>query len=259
MDVLGFKKMIKQSSKDDGAKALFDRFHGAISAALQRLNEYWRETGEPRWQVKPFTDNVVLGCPVGALEEGEAELNRLIPAVGAYQLDMALAGFFVRGGISYGDLFIDDHMVYGPALLEAYELESSIAKVPRTILSQGIRETMTEFAKGYPDPPAYPLWQHILTGSDGYAYVNYLKQLPDEEAAGAGGMATHREEIEKCLREKVDDLDVWAKYVWLANYHDQFCLQHRADKGRGECIGLSARQFTHPPAQLTWPESANNK
>lgn len=49
---------------------------------------------------------------------------------------MALQGFFIRGGLSVGTLFVDDNCVYGEALIDAYELESKVAVNPIVILCE---------------------------------------------------------------------------------------------------------------------------
>ena len=41
---------------------------------------------------------------------------------------------FVRGGITFGDMYAKDDIVFGPALTEAYLLEEKNARVPRIII-----------------------------------------------------------------------------------------------------------------------------
>lgn len=41
---------------------------------------------------------------------------------------------FIRGGIAYGDMYVKDDTIFGPALTEAYLLEENNAKVPRIIM-----------------------------------------------------------------------------------------------------------------------------
>lgn len=46
--------------------------------------------------------------------------------------------WLLRGGISIGQLFIDDVMVWGEALLNAYYLEDKVANYPRIIIDKNI-------------------------------------------------------------------------------------------------------------------------
>ena len=47
-------------------------------------------------------------------------------------------GWLLRGGISIGQLFIDDAMVWGEALLKSYYLEDKIANYPRIIIEKKV-------------------------------------------------------------------------------------------------------------------------
>ena len=47
-------------------------------------------------------------------------------------------GFFIRGGLSIGDIYISGNTVFGPALIEAYEIESKLAEVPRIMIADGL-------------------------------------------------------------------------------------------------------------------------
>jgi hypothetical protein len=53
---------------------------------------------------------------------------------------LLVAGFYTRGGIAVGDLVHTERSLYGPALIEAYLLESRKARVPRILCS---RETLS--------------------------------------------------------------------------------------------------------------------
>lgn len=53
----------------------------------------------------------------------------------AFQCDLLLAtGLLLRGGITSGDMYVQDDIIFGPALTEAYLLEEKNAKVPRIII-----------------------------------------------------------------------------------------------------------------------------
>lgn len=74
-----------------------------------------------------------------------------------------LYGFFFRGGVTIGDLFHDGHIVFGPALNQAYDLESKKAVYPRAILDPDLPEFIsmssdflcTEGEKTFLDPFTY--------------------------------------------------------------------------------------------------------
>lgn len=44
--------------------------------------------------------------------------------------------FWLRGGITIGELFIDNAVVWGTSLIEAYAIENNLANYPRVIVSK---------------------------------------------------------------------------------------------------------------------------
>jgi hypothetical protein len=145
MDVLGFNQIVEEGFKGDNPEGIFKQFYQVISEQVQILHSHREDNELPSWEIKVFTDNIVLGYPVSS-PEGEREFSDIVAEVADYQLAMALNGFFVRGGLSYGYLFMDEYTVYGPAILDAYSLESKKARDPRIVLSENVLE------KHYSDP-----------------------------------------------------------------------------------------------------------
>lgn len=47
---------------------------------------------------------------------------------------MVRQGHFIRGGMTIGDIFIDDSMVFGPAIVQAHTLETEFAIYPRIVI-----------------------------------------------------------------------------------------------------------------------------
>lgn len=76
-----------------------------------------------------FSDNVVISSVVSH----QSVFNFLLRLTFT-QLLSAYLGFFIRGGVTVGDIVHDEHVVFGPALNRAYYLESKIADKPRIVL-----------------------------------------------------------------------------------------------------------------------------
>jgi hypothetical protein len=76
---------------------------------------------------------LVLGFPI--IDDGESEFGRMIYSVGLFQYSLLRHGFFVRGGITVGPLYMDEDMVYGKGLLDAYDAECKLARDPRVVLA----------------------------------------------------------------------------------------------------------------------------
>ena len=49
-------------------------------------------------------------------------------------------GFLIRGGVTHGNLYIDDTLVWGKALLDSYYMEDHIASYPRVVVDEKVKE-----------------------------------------------------------------------------------------------------------------------
>jgi hypothetical protein len=88
-------------------------------------------------QLTSFSDNVVASVPFD-----EQYLVWTLRSLGNIQLGAALAGFWIRGAVTIGELHHDTHIVFGPALNRAYFLESHDAKYPRIIFDPDAQELL---------------------------------------------------------------------------------------------------------------------
>ena len=85
---------------------------------LNKSHDLKGEEGLKSFEIKIFTDNFVLGHPWFD-EYGESELGNIFDAIAHIQLTFALSNIFIRGGIAMSDLYMDENIVLGPALIEA--------------------------------------------------------------------------------------------------------------------------------------------
>lgn len=226
MDILGFTNTITESFGKGEGEALFKRFYEVISSQAKLFKSDPDFHLPDRWIAKIFTDNIVLGHPFYSTD-GESEFGSIVWTVASYQLAMALEGFFVRGGIAIGDLFMDENTAFGPALLEAHSIESTLARDPRIILSKEVHGLVISHTTFYADPSKCPQNRDVLIDADGNAFINYLDELIINVTEGFlvdwEGLGRHKEHIEAGLTKYKPQPRIWSKYYWLANYHNFFC------------------------------------
>lgn len=79
---------------------------------------------------------------------------------------------FVRGGITYGDMYARNDIMFGPALTEAYMLEEKNAKVPRIIMC---KNTLTYGKKGMDEATQNALDYYLFRDDDAFYSLNYFK------------------------------------------------------------------------------------
>lgn len=155
-----------------------------------------------------FSDALVLASPVG--DDGdEAAVAELISHAALLQLNLATSDFFVRGGLSIGLFHIRDGLIFGPALVDAYELESRSAVNPRIVLSKAAEKVA-------PRPSTL-----LNCDGDGCTFINYLDPLFDDVEDPAVILEAHRDRVVARLGRR-DKKRVWEKYRWVAEYHNAF-------------------------------------
>ena len=171
IDILGFKGLINSCTNLVELNELLLKLERTQNKVLKKIKKYSMDSN---LKFKVFSDNILLAWPINPYDDGESEFGFLVLLLLEYQLDMALEGFFVRGGFSKGQLFINDDMIFGPALLKAYELESEVALYPRIVFSDSVKKDINTHMKSYATKEDSPQDYHIYCDSDNLYFINYL-------------------------------------------------------------------------------------
>lgn len=157
--------------------------------------------------VKTFSDNIFVAFPLRSNpNKKDAEIvNIFLTELTDQILKLFMAGFPVRGAVTIGPLLFTDRNLFGPALLDAVQLEKK-AGVPRILLSESVikKISLTTACSNM-----------VMRDSDGKAFLHYLANL-----APFVYLKEHKKIIERGLIENRNRLDVLQKYEWLARYHN---------------------------------------
>jgi hypothetical protein len=196
-----------------------------------------------------FSDNLAAGWPVGAPWDEEMALGGLEVAAAHIQLALANRGLFARGGISLGQHFMDREIVFGPALIEAVDLEKAAA-YPRVVLSaEAAASEHYHLVTYYGASQFAPQQSLLLVDADGVAFVNYLELLfeafddgEDQLSYATKGFEKHRDAIQHALTRYASIPHIMDKYRWLAAYHD-----HCVRSAGLDAVLLVSSALTRPP------------
>ena len=84
---------------------------------------------------------------------------------------------FIRGGLTVDDIYIDGNMVFGPAIIKAYMLESEFAVYPRIVV----------------DPAVFPLFEkdQLLRNHDTATEWKYLQKVIRRDSDGLYFVGLH--------------------------------------------------------------------
>jgi hypothetical protein len=235
IDIMGFSALVQRSVVEP---AFFGKLYEALRL-VERQGRVWaaQHAGGNReeaialassmdFRSHVFSDSVVLS------QRGSVPLFAFLRVS---QLAMALLdlGVLVRGGIATGLLHHDDEVVFGPGLVEAYQLESKCAKFPRIVVSpQGVeasRHNLVHFPDRGPEG-AYFASEFLRRDADRMYHLDYLTTALLSPGTIVGGNEEElRRRLEKAATWAVEefrrysgDADVQAKLGWFLDYFNDF-------------------------------------
>lgn len=153
-DILGWKSEIEAAGNDP-------RHIARLAAAVRLFRTTTGVAEDAGAQLSTFSDNVVFSSPYVP-----SEVEGLLQSLAVTQLGLALFGFWMRGAVTVGEIYHDEHIVFGPALNQAHHLESKIAKYPRIILDSmidhvGGRDFIEPGEPAYLDPFKPDFWDRV--------------------------------------------------------------------------------------------------
>ena len=239
MDILGFRDLVSKSKAEDifGAISLFKKVTDPPDFEDDYISEVMYESGALNPTYCQFISDAIVR--VSAYERIPDENNGFIPRTNALQneLDDLLAAqislverrILVRGGISFGDVFIDregNGPFFGPGLIRAYDLENEEAVYPRLIIDACLLEEfrnnpqLTQY--GADEDEKKELFALLRTGEDGIVFIDYVR-------AAHTCMETYEKYVDFLFQHKdliltnleaVKNGKTRRKYIWLARYHN---------------------------------------
>ncbi|MBU6339118.1 MAG: hypothetical protein KGQ36_04000 [Rickettsiales bacterium] len=218
LDILGWRSAIEESSSNT---ILAQNLGIALTIfpGMKQQNEFTKGWFEYDPQISHFSDSIVI-----SVKFDRNGIDYLLRSLG-WVVDFFLEkGLLVRGGISCGLLTHKENMVYGPALIKAYDLERNKDNwAPRIVLDE---ELVSLIGKNI---PMVDLNNNLLgyikdwriDAEDGKTFFDFL---PHPSLKGEFFSVYERtltitknmiqENIEKFKNKK----NILRKYQWLAQY-----------------------------------------
>lgn len=211
LDILGFKKHIQNSTK---STENFSKLLKAIEIIKEykSTEEYFSVINESQ-MITQFSDCIVVSFDI-------TEPSQVFYTVLSLQyliVDLLNHDILVRGGIAYGDCVHTNDMLFGPALVEAYELESVVANYPRVILQESIINETLKYPNALHTQEEEKQYLESCLGkdSDGLYYVDYFhigNELDSEYdypiyLQGLFSIITNGLDT--------DNISIKAKYLWM--------------------------------------------
>lgn len=249
IDILGFKEMIKKSDENsDNIQLIIEileflktwespekwdlRFIKAESDTCKKGINFFEH--KENINVTTFSDSIVISIKV---DNNENEImSTLISYLAYIGAVLIKKGILIRGGMTIGRLIHNDNgTVFGPAFIEAYQLESVNAKFPRIILSNKLVEKLNYPI--YNDANRYPYHQYIKRFDDGCVgfhqmkYYQVLQNSPDlSKDELTSSLERIRQTIIRGLDLSFEDPEVFLKYKWLKRQYNRLLILNESDE-----------------------------
>jgi len=210
IDILGWSRLVERSKGDlsiMGLLATATEFLQLIPKAIQgRIPGVALDAATfERLGIRAayFSDTLVISAP-----EDVKAAPGLVGFVQTTCLHLLGMGFYTRGAIVLGDLWHRADVIYGPAMLDAYELEQTVAVYPRILIApDALRVVRT-----------IPIGALVRDDFDGLSHLDIF-QCPDTSPIEvAGWVSDVRKIIDQKMKDDAGDLKLEAKHRWFLRY-----------------------------------------
>jgi hypothetical protein len=179
IDILGFKQLVSGtlSGNDldnvDKIQDLIDAYD-SINQILFPENFVDEFIDIPRRNrnVSIFSDAIAISFKV----ESDSEVFDTLDDIKLIIMSLVDHGILCRGGIVRGKLIHTDDYIFGPALVEAYTLESEVAVYPRVILDREIVDIGIKYKsdRNSHSQELDSISSLLEIDSDGFYYMDYF-------------------------------------------------------------------------------------
>ena len=228
IDLIGFKNMLDDS--ENHPKKL-----GEILSVLRDIKSLEEDLFI---KATAFSDSVILSVPI--LEDVGNKISNLVTTLVVLQNRLLRANIILRGAVTIGKLYHEEGVVFGPALIEAYKLESNNAIFPRIIVQDSLHNYPS--SKVCSDDgldakvgslsfiqAAYPWRTHLCHDNDGLLFIDYLHSASRISVGGkgvlgwdivySGKMRLYFEQVGQFIQENIirneDNIRYIQKWRWL--------------------------------------------
>lgn len=208
MDFLGSKEIIEKGERYDFFENIHDAFYFAIKFESQL--KHFRKL---KFQV--FSDNILIANEVvdkSNKQEVFDAYKNIITFLKSFVFRFVQRGMLFRGGITLGDIAINEIMVWGNGLVEAVKIEENISIYPRIVISDKLLKIFDLYKL---DDYEFEEKFSCLKDTDGCVFVDYINysEPPTSQITIEEGYLVILEKIKECKSPKI-----LQKYVWHKNY-----------------------------------------
>lgn len=217
IDILGFANIVHRSQSSTAAVTQLFEALSEISDKAKAVR-----SGQLKLEVTSFSDTVVISTPVG-----DADLLHLLQVIDGFCYGLLMRNMLFRGAMVRGNILHKPDLIFGPALVDAYKLETSISFHPRVMLRTDVYNAADTSAGTIKEK----ILHYIVTDAYDVPYLNPFARWQAKRNLG-------REELAELVQLQgiiaaglvagANNPSVGEKYKWLARKFNKFISSHIA-------------------------------
>jgi hypothetical protein len=236
IDILGFRQIIQRTcSKNVGQnKQLIQN----IFNAFNNYSTFFSDEGIndelfKSKKITQFSDTIVVSFILKDPGDILFTLSNCLHLI----MSLIWRGFLCRGGIAYGKLIHTDKLIFGPALVEAYDLEEKAALYPRVVISESVLvKAFREYEK-IPEVKGVDLYygveqiqDFLVKDLDGLFFIDYIRKVQGEidEEKMREYYSRLKALIDVGMKSQAEHLKV--KYGWMKEKYNEFVGNAKSEK-----------------------------
>ena len=183
IDILGFKSLLDETTSSSGEDD--EQKIDNVISAYKAIKDIWEIDStisglknSTSKKVSIFSDSIVVSFKAEEPSEVFSTLLDLKHLI----MRLIYRKILCRGAVSIGKFIHTDDYLFGPALVEAYTLESKAAMYPRIILDRDIIEAGYKNGPSHHSPSEEKKYVESLLeqDSDGMYYIDYYFKAQSE-------------------------------------------------------------------------------
>jgi hypothetical protein len=217
LDILGFSSMVSAAAKDPYGESA--RQVETALTIIENMKLIEGDRVDQNSSIVGYRSHIFSDCIVMSVPESKEAVSKLFIELAKLTVNLMAIGVWIRGGMSSGKISRKATTPWGPAIVEAYRIESELAENPRIALSKSAIKFVTEKLD---DKEKNGL---IIRDNDGvWALAPFVWSLRDSYGGGiyltqeiGDKIKTH---LEEAYSQTVDNPRVFRKIDWLSHAWD---------------------------------------
>ncbi|MBU1176674.1 MAG: hypothetical protein KKH72_14825 [Alphaproteobacteria bacterium] len=242
VDILGWKNAVLGDGVNKARTAdelgwllqIFLQQERSASAASESTKKFRRLDSSSDFppfnfpRITQFSDCIVISTPASDSPDDYWTFNDTLHRLCALACQN---GFLLRGGVARGAICHLDRIVYGPALVEAYEIEKYISIYPRIVVSKELISILYPGARYFENGKYVGHGKYWRRDVDGMVFFDYLAPIhvivdisnkkKRIARSGINILDNYKKVICQGIISNPHESRVLEKYYWTSRYFDK--------------------------------------